>query len=320
MKVVYLVSNPGIVSRTPAGWSSAVLTAGPDGRWPDEDLRQLEDADFLVVGLEPVGEEIFRRTGRLKLVQRLGRGYENVDLEAAARHGIPVCTMPDFNAAAVAEHAFMLMLALAKRLFESTLLMKAGRWPAREVVGRGVYDVAGKTLGIVGLGAIGREVAGRARAFAMPVVYYDTRAPSPEVADALEVEEASLEGLLAESDIVTLHLPLLPETRRIIGRRELARMKKTALLINTARGALVDEEALAEALEQGTIAGAGLDVFSREPWEGPHPLRQCPNVILTPHLAGQTREAMERMVAVMLENLDRVADGREPLYRLEGSE
>jgi phosphoglycerate dehydrogenase-like enzyme len=313
MNIVYLVRTPGIARKTPEGCRSTVIASRPDGSYAEDDLRQLEEADVLVVGLEPVDESLLERAPRLRLIQRLGRGYCNIDLDAAARRGIPVCGMPDFNAASVAEHTIMLMLALLRRVFESTLLMKAGRWPLETVVAGGIFDLQGRTLGIVGLGAIGRAVADRAVPFGMHIRYHDDRArpPSPGI------EPRTLERLLQESDVVSLHAPLTPANRHMIGRRELAQMKRSALLINTARGALVEEDALADALERREIAGAGVDVFSREPLEGPHRLARCPNVLLTPHVAGQTREAMDRMVAAMLENLDRAHRGEDPLHALD---
>jgi phosphoglycerate dehydrogenase-like enzyme len=315
VKIVYLLRNPGIASRTPAGWESAVIAARPDGSYSEEDLREVVDADVLVVGLEPVGDAIFATAKRLKLVQRLGVGHCNIDLAAASRHGVPVCNLPDFNAATVAEHTIMLILALLRRVCDSTLLMKAGRWPVPSVVGGGIYDLQGKILGIIGLGAIGQAVARRAKAFDVKILYYDTvRQPAPEGLEYATLVE--LDELLRESDVVTIHVPLTPRTRGLLGRAELARMKRTAILVNTARGSVVDEAALAHALKRGEIAGAGLDVFSHEPLEPQNPLRRCPNVLLTPHTAGQTREAMERMAAMMLENMERVLRNQEPRYRV----
>ena len=320
MKIVYLVRQPGIASRTPAGFDSAVVSAQPDGTYAGEDLAQISDADILVVGLEPVGEEIFERARRLRLVQRLGVGFSEIDLEAAARRGVPVCTMPDFNAATVGEHTIMLILALLRRLFESTLLMKAGRWPIGEIVSAGIYDLRGKTLGLIGFGAIGRAVAARALAFDVRVWYNDTAGLAVARGEEAGVCFVELDELLAESDIVSIHVPLNARTRDLLGRAEIWKMRRSALLINTASGAVVDEAALAEALEQGVIAGAGIDVFSEEPLDQRHPLRRCPNVVLTPHTAGQTREAMERMVAAMLENIQRVVRGEEPLYEVTQTE
>jgi phosphoglycerate dehydrogenase-like enzyme len=311
VRVVYLLRNPGIETRTPEGWTGAVAGARPDGTYSDDDLALIADADALVVGLEPVGEEILARAPRLKLVQRLGVGYSNVDLEAAARHGVPVCYMPDFNAATVAEHTMMLILALLRRVFESTLLMKGGQWPLGTVVGAGIHDLRGRTLGLIGFGAIGRAVAQRARPFEVRILYHEREASGDEEAGA---EPATLDALLAESDVVSIHVPLTAETRGLLSRERLERMKRSAILVNTARGAVIDEGALAELLSEGRIAGAGIDVFADEPPDPRHPLRRSPNVLLTPHVAGQTREAMERMVASMVENLNRIARGREPLY------
>ncbi len=304
MKVVYLLQNPGVGSKTPSGWHYAVIAAS-DGGYSDDDLREVEDADAFVVGLEPVDDTLLSRAPRLRLIQRLGRGYNNIDLDAASRRGIPVCGMPDFNAESVAEHTMMLTLALLRRVFESTLLMKAGRWPVTEVVGKGIFDLAGKTVGIVGYGAIGRAVADRIRAFEAVLCVHD----SDSQRTGAGVEGVGLDELLRRADVVTLHVPLTPETEEMIGQRELTLMKPTAVLVNTARGALVDELALASALNSGSIAGAGIDVFSSEPLDSTHPLRRCPNVLLTPHTAGQTREAMERMVQLMLENLGRLERG-----------
>jgi phosphoglycerate dehydrogenase-like enzyme len=314
MKIVYFVQNPGIAARTPEGWSASVVTPRSDATYPAAEIDEMAGATVLVVGLEPVPPGVFVR-GSLKLIQRLGVGYCNVDLDAAQAAGIPVCNMPDFNAPSVAEHTLMLILALLRRVFESTLLMKGGRWPTNELVGAGICDLAGKTLGLVGKGAIGTAVATKARPFDVRLRYYDHRLDTGD-ADARE-RVGSLDDLLGQSDIVSIHLPLTPRTRRLIAARELALMKPASLLINTSRGAIVDEVALADALRDGRLAGAGLDVFETEPLPPRHPLRTCPNVLLTPHLAGQTREAMERMVEALHGNLERVARGEEPQYRVE---
>ncbi len=312
MKIVYLLQNAGIASRTPSGWEAAVIRPSADGTYAAEDLEQVADADFLVVGLEPVDELVLSRAKRLKLIQRLGVGFDRIDLEAAERRRIPVCYMPDFNAASVAEHTIMLALALLRQIFQSTLLMKAGQWPTAAVAHAGLFDLQGKTLGLIGYGAIGRAVAERARAFDARILYHDSRGGRTGAANHARYVE--LDELLGEADIVSLHVPLTPQTERLIGRRELGRMKRTAFLINTARGAVTDETALAEALDEGVIAGAGVDVFADEPLDPRHPLRRCKNILLTPHTAGQTREAMERMVTMMLENIERVMRGEEPRY------
>ena len=319
MKIVYLLKNPGISSRTPAGWQHAVMAAQNEGTYTDEDLEKVVDADFLVVGLEPVNTALLGRTQRLKLIQRLGVGYNNIDLEAAAQYGVPVCNMPDFNAATVAEHTLMLILALYRRIVDSTFLMKAGKWSPATVVGKGIFDLQGKTVGILGIGAIGRAVARRARPFDVALLYHDKERLPKQVEEDLGISFVPIENLLSHSDILTLHLPLTSETYHLIGKNELQKMKRTAVVINTARGAIIDEHALAKALETGTIGGAGLDVFSDEPLSPQHPLRRCPNILLTPHTAGQTREAMDRMTAMMLKNIQRVVEGQKPHYQVNAA-
>jgi phosphoglycerate dehydrogenase-like enzyme len=208
----------------------------------------------------------------------------------------------------------MLILALLRRVFESTLLMKASHWPVGTMAANGLFDLQGKTLGILGFGAIGREVARRARAFDAVIRYYDQR-PVP-AAESVHASFVALDELIESADVITCHVPYTAATHHLIGRTELHRMRRTAILINTARGGVIDESALAEALDQGVIAGAGLDVFAEEPLPAGHPLRRCRNVLLTPHTAGQTREAMARMVAVLLDNIARVQRNEEPRYRV----
>jgi phosphoglycerate dehydrogenase-like enzyme len=290
-----------------------VVESSPDGTYGEAAMATIRTARVLVVGLDPVGENLFAQAPKVRLVQRLGVGYSNVDLGAAVRHGVTVCNMPDFNAGSVAEHTIMLILALLRRVFDSTLLIKGGQWPLDQMVAAGVYDLMGKQLGLVGYGAIGRAVAARAAAFGVGVCYAD---PNRAEDDGGIARRVDLDELLRTSDVVSLHLPLTSETRGLIGKRELAIMKRTALVVNTARGALVDEKSLALALEERSIAGAGIDVFTTEPLPPRNALRWCPNILLTPHLAGQTREAMERMVKAMIDNLKRVAEGREPLHQV----
>jgi phosphoglycerate dehydrogenase-like enzyme len=316
MKIVYLLKNPGIASRTPEGWRSAIISARPDGSYIEEALNEVVDADILVVGLEPVTKELLTRARKVKLIQRLGVGYDNIDVDAASYHGIPVSNMPDFNAGTVAEHTIMLMLAVLRRVFESNMLMKAGQWSPSTIVNQGIFDLRGKKVGSLGFGLIGQEVAKRVKPFEVEFLYHDKQRVPSSTEALLGAEFSSLDELLRLSDIITIHLPLTSETSNLIGKAEFEKMKRTTILINTARGAIVDESALVEALNKGIIAGAGLDVFSEEPLDPKHLLRRSPNVILTPHLAGQTREAMERMVDMMLENIRRVLSEEEPRYQV----
>lgn len=235
---------------------------------------------------------LLERATRLRALGRAGVGLDNIDVDAATRRGIAVLNAPGSNAVSVAELAFGLLLALVRRLPEAIASMRAGHWDRSRLGGT---ELRGRTMGIVGLGRIGSEMARRAHAFGMPVVAYD-----PYVADArfaeLGVERVpSLAALLERADVVTLHVPLTAETRGMIGAAELARMRPSAVLLNLARGEVVDEAALLDALKRGRLAGAALDVFAQEPLPPDHPLRRAPNVVLTPHLGASTAEAQRRV-------------------------
>lgn len=271
---------------------------------------QLHDAEVLLPEHLRVDEALLRRAPRLRLVQT-GAGYDNVDLEACTRAGVQVCSAAGVNAGAVAEHVMALLLCRTKDLLYLDAGMKAHREVrALEYTGG---ELAGKTIGIVGLGAVGRRVAALCLAFGMRVLAYKR---SPFSMDG--VEAAALDRLYRESDIISLHVPLTEATRHMIDARALARMKPEALLINTARGALVDEDALIEALREGRIGGACLDVFETEPLPPDHPLRDLENVILTPHTAGlpdgpgfhRTRYAF------FVSNIEKLLRGETPENRL----
>lgn len=215
---------------------------------------------------------------QLKLISRWGVGYDAIDVPAATRQGIAVAFTPGLLNDAVADYAMALLFALARRVHEGHLTMRQGTWTA----GWG-HDISGKTLGIIGCGRIGQTVARRVSGFDMRVLGYDV-APNAE-ATRLGIEFVSLEKLLAESDYISLHAALTPETRGLIGEKQLRQMKPSAYLVNTARGAIVDEAALLRALQEGWIAGAALDAFVVEPLPADHPFRTAPNLLLTPHQA-----------------------------------
>jgi phosphoglycerate dehydrogenase-like enzyme len=248
---------------------------------------------------------------RLRLIQHQGVGYDKTDVAAAATLGVPVALCPAGTSMGVAEHVFLLILALYKQLRAAEAALRSGRWLQWELRS-GSYELAGKTVGLVGLGRIGREVALRARAFAANVIYYDVMRAASEMEQAFGVRFVPFAELLAEADIVSLHLPLTPGTRHVIGTPELERMKRSAVLINTARGPLVDEAALAAALRAGQIAGAGLDVFEMEPLPADHPLVSLPNVVLTPHIAAGTADALVVKMKACFANMLRVARGETP--------
>lgn len=281
------------------------------------------DAEFLVVPPPaPIDAALLGRMPRLRLIQVPGHGFDHVDVAAATAAGVPVATVASSGAEAhtVAEMAILLAGAASRRILPGDRAVREGRWGTLTMLQGGIFELAGKTIGLVGLGRIGKEVAKRARAFDMRVIYTDVfRLPTEEERE-IGVGFFALEALLGEADVVSLHAPLTPETRGLINERTLKLMKPTAVLVNTARGPLVDAAALAAALRNGTIRAAAIDVFDPEPPPEDLPLRDLENVVLQPHLAGVTGESILRIIAAALENCRRVARGDEPLDVLtEGS-
>jgi len=249
-------------------------------------------------------EGVFAACRNLKLVSIWGTGTDNVDLDAAGRHGVTVTNTPGVNAFAVAEHTLALMLALGRRIPRIEREMRQGQWP-RELL----TQLLGKTVGVFGVGTIGARVVALTRAIGMEPVAWSHRG-QPERIAALGARPASKEEILKDADVVSLHLRLVPETRGFLGRRELGLMKRTALLVNTARGALVEREALLDALVQGKIAGAALDVFHDEPLKPGDPLLARDNVVLSPHNAGQTPEVIRDGLLRAVQNVENFLAGR----------
>ncbi|MEK7386779.1 MAG: 2-hydroxyacid dehydrogenase, partial [candidate division NC10 bacterium] len=272
------------------------------------------EAEYYLGLARQMGGEFFRAAPKLRLVQLLSAGYDRVDVEAARKAGVPVANNGGANAIAVAEHTLMLMLAVLKRLVRFHNDVVAGKWRVGDFAEARVYELAGKTLGIVGLGNIGKKVARRAAAFDMDVQYYDIARLTEDQEDALGVRFVLLAELLRTSDVVSLHVPLDDTTRSMLGPRELSMMKPSAILINTCRGPVVDEAALHRALTQGQIAAAGLDVMVEEPPAPAHPLYALPNVTLTPHTAGPTWENWTARFRNGFDNIQRVAAGRPPRW------
>jgi D-3-phosphoglycerate dehydrogenase len=263
-----------------------VITPEQIGR---ELAGHLKDADALIVrSAVNVDQPLLAHARKLRVIGRAGVGVDNVDLEAATKQGIAVMNTPGANAVAVAEQTIGMMIALARHLPRADRLMHDGKWEKKSLQGT---ELRGKTLGILGLGRIGMEVARRALAFAMEVVAHDPYV-APEVAEDLGIKILSLEEVFAAADYLTLHLGLTPETERMINARSLPKLKPGVRLVNCARGELIDEEALAEALRSGHVAGAALDVFQTEPLKN-SPLLEFDNVILTPHIGGSTQEAQD---------------------------
>ncbi|MCC6628237.1 MAG: phosphoglycerate dehydrogenase, partial [Chloroflexi bacterium] len=252
----------------------------PTGRYTeDELLTLLPGVAATVASAEPYTRRVLAGAPDLRIIARVGVGYDAIDLAAATEHGVAVTTTPGTNEKAVADFAFGLLLTVARAIPANMAAVRAGRW--QRVIGP---DVAGATIGIVGLGLIGKEVARRARGFDMRILAYDVQRDEA-FARATGVEYRDLDDVMAGADFVTVHVPLMRQTRHVIDAGRLAKMRPTAYLINTSRGGTVDETALLAALQAGQLAGAALDVFSAEPPWG-SPLLDLPNVIATPHVAG----------------------------------
>ncbi|MBI5834760.1 MAG: phosphoglycerate dehydrogenase [Armatimonadetes bacterium] len=259
----------------------------------DELIPLLDGIDAVIAAVDAYTASVFAACPRLKIVSRWGIGIDSIDLDAATAAGVVVCNTPGTTTEAVADYAFALLLAAARRIVEGEAAVRAGLWS--ELTGPLVH---GKTLGLVGYGQIGAAVARRAAGFAMRVLAYD---PYRTTADGAEL--VSLEHLLAESDFVSLHAAVTPETRGLIGTAALSLIKPSAYLINTGRGALIDDRALCRALREGRLAGAALDVFGREPLPPDDPLRDAPRCLLTPHTAYNATEAAVATSTMAADNI-----------------
>lgn len=272
----------------------------------EEHLAEIiRDVDGLITGLEQVTPRVLENANRLKVISAGGVGYDHIDLDAATARGIAVCNCAGCNNRSVAELAFGMMLSLSRQIYQSDRALRNGEW------GRFFGpELWGKTIGIVGLGRVGKSVAQLAKGFGMRILANDV-AWNITYADEHGISYVPLDRLLEESDYVTLHTPLTPWTHKLISDRELGLMKPTAYLINTSRGPVVDEPALCKALEQNTIAGAGLDVYVNEPTND-CVFRHYDNAIITPHIGGASNEAYDRSLQLALLNVTSVLNGRPP--------
>lgn len=259
---------------------------------PTEELLQLIPTQHAVVvrSATKVTRQLVEHAAQLRLVIRAGVGLDNVDAEACEARKIRVMNTPAATTVSVAEHTFAMMLAMARHIPQAHASLHKGEWTRKAFEGTELF---GKTLGIIGFGRIGQEVAKRAQAFRMHILAHD-QVIDMEVVEVLEIESTPLDSLLAASDYVTVHLPLLPSTHNFLNAARIRQMKRGARIINTARGGLIDESALADAIRDGQIAGAALDVFAKEPPDTTHPLFQLPQVIAVPHLGGSTGEGQHR--------------------------
>ena len=276
-------------------------------------LTRLKGKDGLICHIvSAIDEEVLAATPTLKVVANVAVGYNNIDVAAARRRGVVVTNTPDVLTETTADFAWALLMAAARRVVEADRFARSGQWQRWQWDLLWGADVHGKTLGVLGFGRIGRAVARRASGFDMRILYHDAIRPEPAVERELRATYAEPETILREADFVTLHTPLLPETRHLISERTLRLMKRTAILVNAARGPIVDEAALVRALKEGWIAGAGIDVFEDEPKIHPG-LPPLPNVVLAPHIASASRDTRIAMATLAVRNCLAVLDGQPAL-------
>jgi len=315
IKIVFAPKMPPAIMET----ARAMLPPGFELSEADQGTPELyaalQDAEyFLGSPRAGIGNEFFRSAPNLRLVQLISAGYDRVDIEAARKARVPVANNGGANSIAVSEHTIMLMLAVLKKLVWQHNNIVAGKWRVGDADATRLYEASGKTLGIVGLGNIGKKVARRAAAFDMKIQYYDILRLTEAEEDALGVRFVLFTELLRTSDVITLHVPLTDQTRNLMSAPQFAMMPPHAILINTCRGPVVDESALYEALKSGRIAAAGLDVMAQEPSPPKHPLFTLDNVTLTPHTAGPTWDNWVRCFRNGFDNIQRVAGGDQPRW------
>ena len=275
-------------------------------------LHHIADKEALIcLPTEKVDEELLAAAPKLRIAATVSVGYDNIDLPACSRRRVVATNTPGVLDETTADFAWTLLMAVSRRLIEGENWVRSGTWPGMDIAQLLGTDVYGKTLGIIGFGRIGRCVARRALGFQMRVLYHNRNRVAPELEKEARAEFVDLDTLLRESDFISLHVPLGPETRHLMGADNLAKIKRTAFLINTARGPVVDEAALVAALEQKKIAGAGLDVYEREPIVHPGLLGRK-DVVLAPHLGSATLETRTKMAVVAAKNVAAVFEGRRP--------
>jgi D-3-phosphoglycerate dehydrogenase len=318
VKVVLTDPVPGPVADRlramfPSGIAFDVVASSSDADF----AAAAADAEVLLVGHRAIGRRELEQAPRVRFIQRAGAGYDNLDVSALRERGIAAGYAPGINAGPVAEHTLMLMLTLLKRFVEAESATRKHRWPATELGEKGLGDLAGATVGLIGFGMTGRAVAERLAGFSVNVRYTARRRADPEVERTLRASYLPLTELLEWASIVSLHVPLTAETRHLMSDAEFARMRPGSLLINTSRGEVVDEHALRAALESRHLAGAGLDVLEHEC--GKNPFADLSQVVVTPHIAGRSRKSAAAAMQVALGNINRYVLGQPPLHSVPGS-
>jgi phosphoglycerate dehydrogenase-like enzyme len=297
-----------IVSLNPAGFTTTVVS----GKSPeDQQVEAVRDADFIMAFRARLTERILRSAKKARLVQILSAGYDSINLKLLRELKIPCANNGGANSWAVADYAVLAMLALYRRLAAADRAVREGRWSAA-IDGMNTFEMANKVVGVLGFGNIGQKVARRVQAFDASVQYYDKFPLAPERERELKAKRVTLEELFRTSDIISCHAPLTNETRHVVNRERLSMMKPSAILINTSRGPVVDEVALTEALQARRIAGAGIDVFEKEPVDPANPLLKLENVVVSPHSAGTTWNTWFRRADFAYKNMKRVWEGQPP--------
>jgi phosphoglycerate dehydrogenase-like enzyme len=282
----------------------------------DEEFALLAaDAHVLMNGFRKMDGKTLALAPKVRFIQQLGVGYNNFDINAISQAGIIASNCPGVNSQAVAEHTIMLMMVLLKRFVEAERATRANIWAQMSLVEAGLGEIGAATIGLVGFGSIGQAVAERLKPFGSRLLYTAQHQAAAALEERFGVSYVTLPDLLASATIVSLHLPLTSQTKQLIGEKELRQMKPGALLINTSRGDIVDENALRQAFESGHLAGAGLDVLAQER-DGANPFTDLPQVVVTPHLAGTTQATLARTIKMAFENVLRFMQGEEPLYIL----
>ncbi|PZC43823.1 MAG: glyoxylate reductase [Chloroflexi bacterium] len=297
-----------VVSYSPSDFEIVILDKSTT---EEQRINEVRDADFLLCYRQNPSDAVIEALEKCRLVQLLQAGYDSMNLDLLSELEIPCANNGGANSWAVADQAVLLMLAIYKRLLESDKSTKAGRWAA-PITGENTFEMANKKVGILGIGNIGKQVAKRVQGFDAEVQYFDIYPLDYKTATELNLTYVSLDELFETSDIFTCHTPLTSNTRHIVNSDSLHTMKSTAILINTSRGPVVDEKALINALKQGTIAAAGLDVFEKEPVDPQNPLLRMGNVVATPHMAGTTWDTWARRAKFAFGNMERVRQGEAP--------
>jgi D-3-phosphoglycerate dehydrogenase len=303
-------SDPGSLTRLTAAGFDVIPRSDLAGHArPQEIVGALDGAWAVVAGSEGYPADAIENLPSLRAIARPGVGYDAIDIEAASRSGIVVLTTPGTNDESVADHALGLILAVSRRLIENDAATRSGAWRSAPLG----QDLAGATVGIVGLGAIGRAVATRLNGFGCRI-WASEPIPDMEFCERLSIKVAPLPDVVAHADILTIHVPLGPTTIGLISRELLESLPSGAIVVNTSRGRILDEQALADGLRNGRLGGAGLDVFADEPIGPQHPLTALPNTVLTPHIAALTKKSARRMADATIANLVALRDGGAPLH------